>query len=100
MSAISSQVCPHLYSAISEAQFHTELDDSHRRAYAADLSHAWPVGRQRVIADEADRIGRAEVGGIGSVEELRPELERHALANREVLEQREVNVLLPGCLDD
>src|SRR5262249_57037127 len=83
-----------------EVQLQSELDDPHRRTQSADLTHARPVGNNRVVGREPDAVRRTKIGVIERVEKFAPELDARALDDIEVLEERGIEGALPWRVED
>src|SRR4051812_47091686 len=84
----------------SEANLRPELDDAHRSPQGADLCYPRCIGSNRIWGCKSDLIRLSKIRGVQGIKGLTPKLKDQAFANRPVLEYREVEILLAGCVDD
>jgi hypothetical protein len=85
---------PNSAPAASERQLQAELDHSHIRTDAANLSHPRAVRSDGIGADEADIGWRSEVRCVKRVEQLGSKLKSKSLCKLKILEQRKIDIPL------
>src|SRR5581483_2886862 len=90
---------------LSPEQFQAHLYRAHGRSQRANLAHTRGIRGDGIGARKTNAVGISEKRRIQRVDRFQPELKLHTFRSTgqgefEVLEQREVSVLLGGSVED
>jgi hypothetical protein len=83
-----------------EKQLQPELNNSHRRSEAPDLSHPRRIRRDRVNAQETCVVRIAKVRSVECIERFGAELKFGSLGKFEILEHRKIEIPLAEIPND